>query len=168
MTARCAQRTRRHAERHLRVAEVEVLNEERGELDPGNVRRLRVPLALTEGHEVIAPRDELPVRIDTTFEVVIPAGPIHLVPHVVFARPQQLDGNARDLLRDRRRFSHVVVGEPAAEPAARLHHVQRDVGILDPCRPRRDTDASLRRLARRPDLELSVLELRDAVLGLER
>ena len=125
-------------------------------------------IAFAEGDEVIAPRHELSARVDATLQVVIPAGSIHLVTHVVFARPQQLDRDARDLLRDRRRFRDVVVGETTAETATGLHHVQRDVGILETRRARGHADTTLRRLTRRPHFELAVLELRDAVLGLER
>ena len=63
VAARRAQRTGRHAERHLRVAEVEVLDEERRELVAGDVRRTGAYRwsRLAERHEVIPPRDQLPV-----------------------------------------------------------------------------------------------------------
>ena len=87
--------------------------------------------------------------------------------HVVFTGPQQLHRRA-DLLGDPRRLDHVVVGQPAAEPAAGLHQVHRDVGLLDAERLRADAETGCRRLARRPQLQLAVLPVRHAVLRLER
>src|SRR5258706_14877454 len=93
---------------------------------------------------------------------------IVVVPHVVFARPEKLHRLSANLLRDSRRFDHVVVGEPAAEPAARPLQMDRDVAFLHAERVG-DKRASLRRRLRRgPDLELAVLELRGAVLRFER
>ena len=57
-------------------------------------------LAFAEGDEVIAPGDELARRVDAALEVVEAAGPVEVVLHVVFARPQQLHRHA-GLLRDR-------------------------------------------------------------------
>ena len=74
-------------------------------------------LALAEGDEVIAPRDQLAGGVDAALEEVEAGGTVEVVPHVVFARPQQLDRHA-DLLGDPRRLHHVVVGQPAAEAAA--------------------------------------------------
>jgi hypothetical protein len=102
MAARRAQRPGRHSERDLRIAEVEVLDEERRELIPGDVRRLRVLIALAEGDEVIPPRDELAAGVDAARQGVLPARAIHLVAHVVLTRPQQLDRCAADLIGDGR------------------------------------------------------------------
>ena len=51
-----------------------------------------------------------------------------VVLHVVFARPQHLDGYAGDLTRNPRRFQHVVIREAPPEPAADPHDVDGDVG----------------------------------------
>ena len=92
-----------------------------------------------------------------------------IVAHVVFARPQKLHRLPANLLRDGRRFHHVVVGEPAAEPAARTLPVNGDVGFLHAGCGDEKRPSLCRRLGGRPgSLELAVLELRGAVLGLER
>ena len=71
-------------------------------------------------------------------------------------------------LRDPGRLDHVVVGEPPAEAAADPRHVDRDVGLGDAERARDELPARLRVLGGRPDLDLAVLEMRGAVLRLER
>ena len=77
----------------------------------------RAVALVAERHEVVAPRDELAARVDAALEVVEARRTIEVVLHVVFARPQQLHGNA-GLLRDPRRLDHVVVVQPPAEAAA--------------------------------------------------
>ena len=71
----------------------------------------------------LLPRHELAAGVDAALQVVEAAGTVEVVPHVVFARPQQLHRRPADLLGDARGLGHVVVGQPAAEPAAGLHHV---------------------------------------------
>ena len=90
-----------------------------------------------------------------------------VVAHVVFARPQHLHRHA-DLLGDRRRLAHVVVGQPPAEAAARALDVNGDVLRRDVERGRHELAPVLRRLRRRPDLHLAVAVVRRAVLRLER
>ena len=72
------------------------------------------------------------------------------------------------LLAIARASTDVVVGQPPAEAAAGAHHVHGDVVRLHPERLATRCVPASRRLARRPDLELAVLEVRDAVLRLER
>ena len=59
----------------------------------------------------------LPGGVDAALQEVEARGPVEVVPHVVFARPQQLDRRAH-LLGDPRRLDHVVVVQPPAEAAA--------------------------------------------------
>ena len=77
--------------------------------------------------DVIAPRDQFPVRVHGAREVVIPRAAIRVVLDVVFARPEQLHRHAGHLFRDRRRLDHVVVGQATAKAAAGARHVNRDV-----------------------------------------
>ena len=119
-------------------------HEPRRELDAVDVRRVRealdAALVVAEADEVVAPGDQLAGRVDAGLQEVEAAGTVVVVPHVVFTRPQQLHRHA-DLLRDRRRLDHVVVGEPAAEAAARAHEwtVMFSVGMPSAvdtsCRP---------------------------------
>jgi hypothetical protein len=105
VAARRAMRTGRHAERHQRRLEVVVRDEARRELDAGMIRRVGEALLalriVTVADEVVAPGDKLARRIDTRLEEMEAAGTIVVVPHVVFARPQDLDRHT-DLLGDRR------------------------------------------------------------------
>ena len=117
VAARRAERSGRHAERHRRDVERVVRDEARREFGPPPGARRSTRFA--ERDEVIAPRDELAGRVDAAREVVEAGAAIRIVLHVVFARPQQLDRHAGHLLRDRRRFDHVVVGQAPAEAAAR-------------------------------------------------
>src|SRR4051812_42978494 len=91
---------------------------------------------------------------------------IEVVAHVVFARPLQLDRLADDLC-DPCGFDHVVVGQSSTEAATNARLVNRDVGIGHTQRLRHERASRLRRLARSPDFELAVLEVRRAVHRLE-
>ena len=80
----------------------------------------------------IAIRDELAVRVQPGLEEVVSGRAVLVVRHVVFARPQQLDRNARqpggrplfgDDPGDPRHFDVVLAHEPPAESAARAHEV---------------------------------------------
>ena len=51
-------------------------------------------LALAEGDEVVRHATSLPAGVDAALEEVEAAGPVEVVAHVVFARPQQLDRHA--------------------------------------------------------------------------
>src|SRR5690348_7666973 len=95
------------------------------------------------------------------------ARPVEIVGHVVFTRPQQLYRHA-DLFGDPRGFGHVVVGEAASESTAAAHLVDRYVASLQSESLRDHLQSRGRGLAGRPDLELPILEMRDAVLRLER
>src|SRR5690349_14258581 len=90
-----------------------------------------------------------------------------VVMHVVFTRPQHLDRNT-NLLGNRARLTHVVVGETTAETAADALQVDRDAGRGDAKRRRNQLAPLLRRLTRRPHFHLAVAEVCGAVLWLER
>ena len=64
----------------------------------GNIRRIGELVALAVADEVIVPRDELAGSVEAGLQVMEPAGPVEVVGHVVFARPEQLDGHADDCL----------------------------------------------------------------------
>ena len=81
VAARSAQRAGGHAERDLRIAEVEVLDEQRRELAardvrgggvPGRRRPRRVGVGgYAEGHEVVLPRRDLAARVHRALQVVV-------------------------------------------------------------------------------------------------
>ncbi len=71
---------------------------------------------------MVLPGDQGTGRVDAAFEVVEAGGPIEVVAHVVFTRPQQLHRDADDA-GDPRGFDHVVVAQAPAEAAADAHHV---------------------------------------------
>ena len=119
--------------------------------------------------------DELAARIESGLEVVRARRPVLVVRHVVFARPQQLDRDGRqsrrgplvgDELGDAGDLDVVLAHKPASKSAAGLDEVHRDVLRRQTRTERRMLKA--RDLARRPDLEASVLIERRGVLRLER
>src|SRR5829696_41990 len=85
------QRTGRHAERLVADVQTEVRHEAGGELRRRNVGRRGELLSFAVAHEVAAPRDERSRVIHRAAEIVKATGPIEVVAHVVFTRPQQLD-----------------------------------------------------------------------------
>ncbi len=125
--ARRAQRARRDVERRdRRGVRREVRDEASRELVGGNDRG-------RAGDEV-AERDQLARRVEPGLEVVEAARPILVVGHVVFSRPEQLHGHARQpglrpLLghdsRDLPDLDVVVAVQTTAESAARPHQVHR-------------------------------------------
>ncbi len=167
VAARRAHGAGRHAERHQGLTERVVLDEaarEVGARVPG-LRRDGGAAAVRD--EVIAPRHDMAGRVESAFEEVEPARAVEVVPHVVFARPLQLDRRAVHFLRNPRGFDDVVVGEPAAESTTTAQLVHGDVGFGDAERARDALERVARRLARRPDFEPAVRPLRRAHLGLE-
>ena len=93
-------------------------------------RRVRRELlALAERDVVLAPRDQIARRVEPALEEVEAGGTIEVVPHVVFARPHELDRRPVHDARDPRRFRHVVVEDAAAEAAAGAHEVDGDVAL---------------------------------------
>src|SRR6267378_413272 len=96
---------------------------------PGNSLAGILP-AFAESDEVIAPRDELAGGGEATFEEMEAGGAIVVVVKIVFAGPEELDGNA-DLLGDGGGFEHVVIREAAAESATSALHVHDDVVVRD-------------------------------------
>ena len=105
--------------------------------------------------------------IEAGFQILEAAGTIVIVRHIVFARPQQLHGNA-GLLRNVGGFHHVIVGETAAETAAAADHVNGHVFVGDSQRLSHQAAAAAGSLAVGPDLELAVFEMRGAILRLKR
>ena len=123
----------------------------------------------------VAIRDELAGRVEPGLEVVVGRRPVLVVGHVVFARPQQLDRNARqprrgplvgDDLGDAGDLDVVVAHQPASESAAGPDQMHRDVLRRNAGAQRRMLQAG--DLARRPDLEAAVVVVRRRVLRLER
>jgi hypothetical protein len=116
---------------------------------------------------VVAPGDEPSGRVDATFEPVVAGRPVEALRHVVLARPLHLDRHP-DLTGDPGRLDQIVVVQPTAEATAHPQEVQGDVFLGDAQQLRGHRPATLGRLGRRPQLQLSVLEVGRAVLGLER
>ena len=127
----------------------------------------RATLVVAKAHEVVTPRNELARTVHAGLEEMKTSGPVMIVAHVVFARPQHLDRNA-DLLGDGRRLAHVVVGQPPTEASTRVLDVNRDVLLRNVQGCRDELPAPLRRLRRRPDFHHAVAVVRRAVLRLER
>src|SRR5690348_1232192 len=98
---------------------------------------------------------------------MIAGGTIVVVVKVIFASPQELDGDA-DLLGDSTGFEHVVVGESAAESAASALQVNNNVIVWNIQNFRNEQAAIFRRLAGRPKFELSVVIMGKAVFRLHR
>ena len=146
----------------------EVRDESSRELVGGNDR-------VRAGDEV-AERDQFARRVEPGLEVVEAARPILVVGHVVFSRPEQLHGHARqpglrpllgDDSRDLADLDVVVAVQTTAESAARPHQVHRDLVGLDAGAERRILEA--RNLAARPDFQLAVGGVvRRRILRLER
>ena len=167
VAARCAQVSRRHAERHGRDADGKVRNAGRRKfraIKAGTCHEVRAFVGKTD--EVILPRREFAAGVNGTLQLVESGGTIEVVPDIVLAGPQHLDRCAGQL-RDHRRFDHIVVVEPTTEAATATHHVNRDVFFCDAKRLRDEHAPRLRILRRRPDLNRVVPEAGGAVLGLE-
>src|SRR6266567_1947967 len=94
-------------------------------------------------------------------------GAIVIVVKIVFAGPQEFDGNA-DLLGNGAGFKHVVVGEAATEPAAGTLQVNNDV-IVGNIENFGDEQAAIfGRLAGRPEFELAIVVMGETVFRLNR
>ena len=113
---------------------------------------------------IIPERDQHTGCIQAGFEKVEARGPIIVVTHIVFARPQQLHRHARqtspgalvgDQSGDFRDLDVVFVVQAPAEPASRANQMECDIAVLDTGRYRRIK--KLWGLARRPDFEFAVL-----------
>ena len=111
--------------------------------------------------------DNLPRRVDRRLQRLEAARPVIVERHVVLARPLDLHRDAAGLLRDQRRLAHAVVREPAAETTAAAQLMQRDLVLRQAKQFRDGVDGVLRRLRRRPDLDVVALEPSRAVLRLE-
>ena len=143
-------------------------HERRREFVGSDAGRRRELLAFAETDEVIAPAVMRPDASTPALKRVEPARPVVVVLHVVFTRPQHLDRRASQLARDPRGLEHVVVGQTTTEAAADAKDVHLNVRQRNAEHRGHQAAPGLGRLARRPDLELAVLELRRAVLRLER
>ena len=115
---------------------------------------------------MIPERDQLTVGVHAALEEVEAGRAIEIVPHVVFAGPQQLHRGADDF-GDPGCLDHVVVAQPPAEATAGADHVDLDRGSRNAQRGRDQCRARGGILGRRPDLDLAVLDMRRAVLRLQ-
>ena len=125
-------------------------------------------LAITEGHEVIAECDEVTVRVDARLETVPSSGTVVVPTDIVLARPEELNRNARNCLRNRRNLHHVVIHKPAAETAPGTCQMQGNSIGYDAEGVVERLQSPLRCLARRPDLESAFFVARRAVLRFNR
>src|SRR2546429_170390 len=98
---------------------------------------------------------------------MIASGAIVIVVKIVFTRPEELYGNA-DPFGDGAGFEHVVVGEAAAESAARSLQVNNDVVVGNIQNFGHEQAAIFRRLAGGPKFELAVVVMCKAVFRLHR
>src|SRR5688572_23864211 len=113
----------------------DVLGRDQHVLDEASRELVRGHDGVRAGDE-IAIRDELATRIQARLEEMVSRRAVLVVRHVVFARPQQLDRDARQA-RDRpllgdepgdpRYFDVVLAYEPPAESAAGTHEMERHV-----------------------------------------
>src|SRR5262245_38396800 len=94
--------------------------------------------------------------IEPHLEVVKADGPIVVVVEIVFARPQQFHRDS-NFLCDRRCFQHVIVGKAPAKSASCTAQVYSDLALVNFQQLRYLPAASRRSLARRPELDLSIL-----------
>src|SRR5438132_13370401 len=98
---------------------------------------------------------------------MIASGAIVIVVKIVFTRPEELYGNA-DPFGDGAGCEHVVVGEAAAESAARSLQVNNDVVVGKIQNFGHEQAAIFRSLARRPKFELTVFIMRETDVRLHR
>src|SRR5467141_180875 len=155
----------RNAERHEGRAEEKILKECAGKLVAGDAGGGSELFAFAKANEMIAPGDQFAGRIETTLEEVKTGGAIVIVVKVVFAGPEELDRNA-NLFGDGAGLEHVVVGEAAAESTAGALQVNDDVVVGNIKNFGDEQAAIFRRLAGRPELELAVVVVSEAVFGL--
>src|SRR6478736_9934511 len=105
---------------------------------------------------MIVPRAEFSLGIDRALEVVESAGPAEAVlPHIVLARPRQLDGRA-ELQGNGSRLDHVVVGQAPAETAAAADEVDFQLFLRDGQGLGDKILRRARRLGSRPKLDAAV------------
>jgi hypothetical protein len=94
--------------------------------------------------------------------------PVHVVRRVFLARPDQLHRAAIGLSGDRHHLRHHVHVQAPAEAAAEHRHFQHHVFGCNAAHLGGDLHGESRRLRRRPQIDLAVLELRGAVDRLHR
>src|SRR5260370_6824869 len=114
---------------------------------------------------MIVPGNEFAGGIEATLKEMESGGTIVIVVKIVFAGPEELDGNA-DLFGDGAGFEHVIVGEAAAESTAGRRQVDDDV-VVGNIQHFGDKEAAvLRSLAGRPKFELAVVIVRETIFGI--
>jgi len=118
--------------------------------------------ALAETDEMIAPGDEFAGGVETTLEEMETGRAIVIVVKIVLAGPEELNGDA-DLLGDGAGFQHVIVGEATAESAAGALHVHDNVVVGNIENFGDEQTAIFRRLAGRPELQLTIVVVRETV-----
>src|SRR5260370_2640427 len=114
---------------------------------------------------MIVPGNEFAGGIEGTLKERECGGTIVIVVKIVFAGPEEVDGNA-DLFGDGAGFEHVIVGEAAAESAASTLQVNDDVVVGNIQHFGDKQAAVLRSLAGRPEFELAVVIVRETIFGL--
>ena len=92
-------------------------------------------------------------------------GAIVVVVEIVFAGPEEFDGDA-DLLGDGGGFEHVIVGEAAAETTTGALEVNDDVARRDVQNFCDELAAGFGSLAGRPEFEFAVVVVGEAIFGL--
>src|SRR5438445_11675521 len=113
---------------------------------------------------MIAPSDEFAGGVETTLEEMETGRAIVIVVKIVLAGPEEFNGDA-DLLGDGAGFEHVVVGEATAESAAGALHVHDNVVVGNIENFGDEQTAIFRRLAGRPELQLTIVVVRETVFG---
>src|SRR4029077_9149718 len=99
--------------------------------------------------EMVVPGDQIAGGIHAALQILVAAGTIIIVRHIVFTGPEQLYGNA-GLLRNVGRFRRIVVHQAPAEAAAAAHHVKRYISWLKAGYLRRQITGITRDLAVAP------------------
>src|ERR1700675_1916086 len=95
-----AHRPCRNTQRHDRSMRSKIRNKPSREFVGRNLSARCEPLPFAKTHEVIAPRHQLAGGIHSSLHKVKTRRTIKIMMHVVFARPEQLDGRASELFRD--------------------------------------------------------------------
>src|ERR1700722_4260596 len=125
-----AQRTYGNIERNTSGAQRVVFDESSGaRLSIGDRQAGEIFVAREPG-KVVAPRLKPTILAESRCQIVIAARPVKIMLHLVLASPQHFDW-AIDLLRDRGRLDHVIVGQSSPKTAAASNHVNRDVVGID-------------------------------------
>src|SRR5207245_7424155 len=105
VAARGAESISGNSERHERRAKEKVWQKSAGKFATGNVGGRREFIAFAKADEVIAPGDKFAGSVEAARKVMKSSGAIVIVVKIVFASPEELDGDA-DFLGDGAGFEH--------------------------------------------------------------